>query len=70
MFDLDKHIEENAELIVRSSIKMVEEEINRRLFTALADAGRSPLGLPGTVDTFKDMLTRAGLALVLLRGHP
>ena len=40
-------------------------EINRRLTTALIEAGRSPLGMPGTVDTFKAMLDKAGLALVL-----
>jgi hypothetical protein len=40
-------------------------EIDRRLASALHIYGRSPLGLPGTVDTFKDMLERAGLALVL-----
>jgi hypothetical protein len=41
------------------------DEIDRRLHEALYDAGRSALGMPGTVDTFKAMLAQAGLALVL-----
>lgn len=40
-------------------------EIDRRLFDALQRAGRSALGFPGTVDTFKGMLADAGLAVVL-----
>lgn len=40
-------------------------EIDARLLAALSDAGRSALGMPGTVDTFKAMLERAGLAVVL-----
>lgn len=40
-------------------------QIDRRLFDALVRAGRSALGMPSTVDTFKAMLNDAGLALVL-----
>jgi hypothetical protein len=40
-------------------------EIDRRLHEALYDAGRSALGMPGTVDTFKAMLAQVGLVLVL-----
>jgi len=40
-------------------------EIDRRLFEALQAAGRSPLGMPCSVDTLKVLLERYGLALVL-----
>lgn len=45
--------------------EIYDAELEKRLSAALHDAGRSALGLPGTVDTFKDMLRRAGLSLVL-----
>ncbi|MET4529983.1 hypothetical protein ABIB86_000476 [Bradyrhizobium sp. JR1.7] len=41
------------------------EIIDQRLGAALIEAGNSALGMPGTVDTFKAMLDKAGLALVL-----
>lgn len=40
-------------------------EVDRRLAAALIERARSTLGMPGTVDTLKSMLDRAGLALVL-----
>ncbi len=40
-------------------------DIDARLADALATAGRSALGMPSSVDTFKAMLDQAGLALVL-----
>lgn len=43
----------------------VRLEVDQRLITALYDAGRSALGMPSTVDTFKAMLAQAGLKLVL-----
>ncbi len=39
--------------------------VDDRLFKALAAAGRSPLGMPGTVDTMKQWLAQAGLKVVL-----
>lgn len=39
-------------------------EVDQRLHYALQDAGNSALGMPSSVDTFKAMLDRAGLALV------
>jgi hypothetical protein len=41
-------------------------EVDRRLEDALLTAGRSALGMPGTVDTFNAWLAEAGLALVLV----
>ncbi|MCK1568951.1 hypothetical protein IVB08_34400 [Bradyrhizobium sp. 173] len=40
-------------------------EVDRRLGGALRQAAGSALGMPGSVDTFKAMLERADLALVL-----
>lgn len=40
-------------------------EVDRRLGAALRQAANSALGMPGSVDTFKAMLDRADLALVL-----
>jgi glycine cleavage system aminomethyltransferase T len=40
-------------------------EVERRLAEALHSAGRSALGMPATIDTFKAMLARAGLSLAL-----
>ncbi len=40
-------------------------EVDRRLAAALRQAANSALGMPGSVDTFKVMLDRADLALVL-----
>jgi hypothetical protein len=40
-------------------------EVDRRLAAALRQAASSALGMPGSVDTFKAMLDRADLALVL-----
>lgn len=40
-------------------------EVDRRLASALRQAANSALGMPGSVDTFKAMLDRADLALVL-----
>ena len=42
------------------------DEIDRRLFDALLEAGRSALGMPSSVDTLRAMLKKAGLALVLV----
>jgi hypothetical protein len=42
-----------------------QQEVDRRLAKALDDAGRSALGMPGSVDTLKAWLARAGLCLVL-----
>ncbi len=42
-----------------------QQEVDRRLAAALHEAGRSPLGMPGTVDTLKGMLAKAGLVVVL-----
>jgi len=42
-----------------------QADIDRRLSAALHEAGRSALGMPGTVDTFTEWLKRHGLALVL-----
>lgn len=39
-------------------------QVNQRLHYALQDAGNSALGMPSSVDSFKAMLDRAGLALV------
>ncbi|EJN11811.1 hypothetical protein PMI42_04825 [Bradyrhizobium sp. YR681] len=39
--------------------------VDARLAEALRQVGQSPLGMPATVDTFRAMLDRAGLALVL-----
>jgi len=44
---------------------MVNREIERRPFRALQRPGRSGLGMPGTIDTFKAMLAEARFALVL-----
>ncbi|SDC08419.1 hypothetical protein SAMN05216337_1001214 [Bradyrhizobium brasilense] len=41
-------------------------EVDRRLGDALRQACSSALGMPSAVDTFKTMLERAGLALVLI----
>lgn len=43
----------------------IRREVDRRLAAALRDAAGSALGMPGSVDTFKAMLDRADLALVL-----
>lgn len=43
----------------------VAELVDMRLADALRAAGSSALGMPGTVDTFRAWLDRAGLALVL-----
>ncbi|ULK98878.1 hypothetical protein [Bradyrhizobium sp. I71] len=43
----------------------VAHMVDVRLAEALRAAGSSVLGMPGTVDTFRDWLDRAGLALVL-----
>ncbi|MGY3366138.1 hypothetical protein ACVWZL_003263 [Bradyrhizobium sp. GM2.4] len=43
----------------------IRREVDRRLDAALRDAAGSALGMPGSVDTFKAMLDRADLALVL-----
>ncbi len=53
--------------IARISAKHAKAQldIDVRLTSALYDAGRSALGMPGTVDTFKAMLAQAGLVLVL-----
>ncbi|KGT75823.1 hypothetical protein MA20_32055 [Bradyrhizobium japonicum] len=40
-------------------------EVDRRLADALRQVANSALGMPGSVDTFKAMLDRADLALVL-----
>ncbi|WP_036010645.1 hypothetical protein [Bradyrhizobium yuanmingense] len=42
-----------------------QQEVDRRLSKALDDAGRSVLGMPGSVDTLKAWLAGAGLCLVL-----
>ncbi|MCK1536841.1 MULTISPECIES: hypothetical protein [unclassified Bradyrhizobium] len=42
-----------------------QHEVDRRLAKALDDAGRSALGMPGSVETLKAWLARAGLCLVL-----
>ncbi len=41
-------------------------EVDALLSSALHDAGSSALGMPGTVDTFKAMLKKAGLDLVVV----
>ncbi|MES5483611.1 hypothetical protein QMZ05_12705 [Bradyrhizobium sp. INPA03-11B] len=41
-----------------------QQEVDRRLHKALDDAGRSALGMPTSVETFKAWLTQAGLCLV------
>ncbi|WP_176731404.1 hypothetical protein [Bradyrhizobium elkanii] len=41
-----------------------QEEVDLRLAKALRDAGRSPLGMPSSLDTFKAWLSQAGLCLV------
>ncbi|MCK1503082.1 hypothetical protein [Bradyrhizobium sp. 188] len=46
----------------------IRREVDRRLAAALRDAAGSALGMPGSVDTFKAMLDRADLALVLKEG--
>lgn len=43
----------------------IRREVDRRLAAALRDATGSALGMPGSVDTFKAMLARAHLAIVL-----
>ncbi|WP_439399003.1 hypothetical protein ACRQ5Q_16760 [Bradyrhizobium sp. PMVTL-01] len=40
-------------------------EVDRRLAAALRQAANSALGMPAAIDTFKAMLDRADLALVL-----
>lgn len=45
--------------------EQIPGEVDRRLGAALRQAASSALGMPGAVDTFKSMLDRAGLALVL-----
>jgi len=42
-----------------------QQEVDRRLAKALEDVGRSALGMPSAADTFRAMLDRAGLALML-----
>lgn len=46
-------------------LEEIRREVDRRLAAALRDAAGSALGMPGSVDTFKAMLARADLALVL-----
>jgi len=41
-----------------------DEVVDRRLLDALTRANRSALGMPGSVDTFKQWLADAKLALV------
>lgn len=46
-------------------LRKQQQEVDRRLAMALDDAGRSALGMPGSVQTLKEWLARAGLCLVL-----